>query len=65
MSEREEILYIEHTLKNIFKKDIIRRYDITISNQLLDRWKQLTKYKIVNPVDYYIDILDETPKHKK
>ena len=65
MSEREEILYIEHTLRNIFKKDVIRIYDVTVANKLFEKWKLLTdyspkfKYPIIN------NIIDDEPEWKK
>ena len=67
MNEKEQILYIENTLKKILHKDVIRRYDVTISLELLEKWKQLTNYKEPksNPIIDYEDCLDEEPKKKK
>ena len=67
MNEREQILYIKNTLKKILHKDVIRRYDVTISLELLEKWKQLTNYKEPksNPIIDYEDCLDEVPKKKK
>lgn len=41
-SIKNEILTIEYTLKNIFKKDRITRFDVNISNNFFEKWKKLT-----------------------
>jgi len=44
MSQVDEILNLEKEIKEIFKKDVITKADVRVSNQLLGRWKYLTKY---------------------
>ena len=45
MKNKEEILIIESTLRNIFKKERITKDDVNSANQLFKKWKKLSKYK--------------------
>jgi hypothetical protein len=62
----EEIKTIEYTLRNILNKDEVSDYDVTVSLELLEKWKQLTNYKEPksNSLTDYVDCLDEEPKKK-
>ena len=44
----DEIKTIEQRLRDIFKKDLVTKTDVSVGSQLLSRWKYLTKY---NPDD--------------
>lgn len=68
MTREEEILAIEQRIRNIFAKDSIIRIDVNISNELLNRWKFLTKYVpdrtpvLLQTVD---SVIDKTPPWTK
>lgn len=41
----DEIKTIEYTLRNIFNKEKITKYDVDSANRLFRKWKKLTKHK--------------------
>ena len=58
MKKSDEIFIIECTFKNIFYRDVIRGIDVTMANNLLEKWKLLTGHVEDNtPVimDYILD----------
>jgi hypothetical protein len=61
MKENKEILTIEYTLKHIFNRDVIRGIDVTMANNLLEKWKLLTGYveDTVSPIRN--NILEQEP----
>lgn len=68
MTREEEILSIEERIRGIFAKDNITRIDVNVSNELLGRWKYLTKYvSDKTPVTTFTvdEILDKTPPWTK
>ena len=64
MTLKNEILTIEYTLKNIFRKDRITKLDVNIANKLFNKWKKLTEHveNIKSPI--MESILDKEPNYK-
>lgn len=63
----DEIKTIEQRLRDIFAKDNITKMDVNISNEMLDRWKYLTKYvSDKTPVTKFTvdEIIDKEPNWK-
>jgi hypothetical protein len=62
MKKSDEVFTIECTIRNIFYKDVIRSIDVTMANNLLDKWKLLTGYveDAASPVQ--VSIIDNEPK---
>ena len=44
MTRKEEIEDLESRIRHTFAKDVITKVDVSVSKQMLDRWKYLTKY---------------------
>lgn len=65
--KEKEIFVIEQTLKDIFKRDEIRKIDVTAANKLFDKWKVLTNYIKYDETPVEESIIDEEPdwKNKK
>lgn len=65
--KEKEIFVIEQTLKDIFKRDEIRKIDVTAANKLFDKWKVLTNYIKYDKTPVEESIIDEEPdwKNKK
>ena len=61
MKKSDDVFTIECTLKNIFNKDVIRSIDVTMANNLLEKWKLLTGYveDTVSPIRN--NILEQEP----
>jgi hypothetical protein len=64
MTSREEILTIEHAFRNIFYKDNIRSIDVAMANNLLEKWKVLTKHVENTKSPIRDSILDKEPNYK-
>jgi len=70
MDTKKEIIYIEFTIRKIFKKNKITKYDVNIANKLFDKWKVLTGHiSDKTPVlkytpDFIEPILDKQPNYK-
>lgn len=64
MTSREEILTIEYTFRNIFYKDNIRSIDVAMANNLLEKWKVLTKHVENTESPIRDSILDKQPNYK-
>ena len=45
MHRADEIKILEMRIRNIFAKKTIKQKDIDVSNEYIERWKYLTKYK--------------------
>ena len=45
MHRADEIKILEMRIRNILAKPIIKQKDIDVSNEYIERWKYLTKYK--------------------
>ena len=43
MKPEKELLHIEFTLKKIFEKNNISRYDVNLANKLFRKWQILSK----------------------
>jgi 3-deoxy-D-manno-octulosonic acid (KDO) 8-phosphate synthase len=61
MKPEKELLHIEFTLKKIFEKNNISRYDVNLANKLFRKWQILSKYKENNEYPILNDILDKQP----
>ena len=61
MDTKKEIICIEFTIRKIFEKNKISRYDVNIANKLLYKWKKLTEYKENNEYPILDDIIDREP----
>jgi hypothetical protein len=61
MDKKKEICYIEFTIRKIFEKNKISRYDVAIANRLLYKWKKLTEHKERNEYPIADDIIDREP----
>ena len=59
MDTEKELLHIEFTLKKIFEKNNISRYDVNIANKLFHKWQILSKYKEDCEYPILNDILDK------
>lgn len=59
MDTEKELLHIEFTLKKIFEKNNISRYDVNLANKLFRKWQILSKYKENNEYPILNDILDK------
>lgn len=64
MALREDIITIEHAFKNIFYKDKIRSIDVAMANNLLEKWKVLTKHVENTESPIRDGILDNEPNYK-
>ena len=62
MKKSDEIFTIECTLKNIFNRDVIRGIDVTMANNLLEKWKLLTGYVEDTSSPVQVNIIDNKPK---
>jgi hypothetical protein len=61
MKPEKELLHIEFTLKKIFEKNNISRYDVNLANKLFRKWQILSKYKENNEYPILNDIIDKQP----
>jgi hypothetical protein len=59
MNLQKEIRYIEFTLKKIFEKNKISKYDVVIAKKLLSKWQKLTKYQEDCEYPILNDIIDK------
>tara|TARA_R110000868_G_C10353239_1_gene716525 strand:- start:4 stop:207 length:204 start_codon:yes stop_codon:yes gene_type:complete len=61
MKKDSEIIIIEATLRNIFKKDVVNRIDVGIANKLFEKWKLIKEH--TEDIEYPLlkSILDEEP----
>jgi hypothetical protein len=64
MKKSDEIFVIECTLKNIFNRDVIRGIDVTMANNLLEKWKLLTEYVEDTASPIRNNILEQEPNWK-
>lgn len=64
MGLREDILTIEYAFKNIFYKDNIRGINVAMANNLLEKWKVLTKHVENTESPIRDSILDKEPNYK-
>jgi hypothetical protein len=58
MNTKKEISAIEFTLREIFRKEHINRFDVVIANRLFEKWKKLTNYKVEDA-----NIIDKEPNY--
>jgi hypothetical protein len=61
VKKSDEIFVIECTLKNIFHRDVIRGIDVTMANNLLQKWKLLTGYVEDTSSPIRNNILEQEP----
>jgi hypothetical protein len=64
MKKSDEIFTIECTIRNIFNKDVIKKIDVAIANNLLEKWKVLTNHIENTESPIKDNILDEEPNYK-
>jgi hypothetical protein len=64
MNPTKEIVSIELTLRKIFDKKVINRFDIAVSNKLFDKWKNLTKHKEDKQSPILEDFIEKEPNWK-
>lgn len=64
MKKSDEIFTIECTIRNIFNKDVIKKIDVAMANNLLEKWKMLTNHVENTKSPIKDNILDEEPNYK-
>lgn len=64
MESKGEVFAIEFTLKKIFEKDKINKFDVDTANKLFCKWKILTNYKENEEYPSLKPIIDEEPIYK-
>tara|TARA_R110000868_G_scaffold243667_1_gene499685 strand:+ start:346 stop:555 length:210 start_codon:yes stop_codon:yes gene_type:complete len=60
----KDIIVIEHTLRDIFARNVIRKIDVTRANKLFGKWIVLTGYKPSDIIYEKQSVLDEEPNYK-
>jgi len=64
MKKSDEIFTIECTIRNIFNKDVIKKIDVAMANNLLEKWKVLTNHVENTESPIKDNILEEEPNYK-
>ena len=64
-SQEKEIIVIEHTLRDIFSRDVIRRIDVNYANKLFGKWMVLTGYVSDDEILERPSVLDKEPEWVK
>lgn len=64
MKKSDDIFTIECTIRNIFNKDVIKKIDVAMANNLLKKWKVLTKHVENTESPIKDNILEEEPNYK-
>jgi hypothetical protein len=64
MKKSDEIFTIECTIRNIFNKDVIKKIDVAMANNLLKKWKVLTNHIENTESPIKDNILEEEPNYK-
>jgi hypothetical protein len=64
MKKSDEVFTIECTIRNIFNKDVIKKIDVAMANNLLKKWKVLTNHVENTESPIKDNILEEEPNYK-